>query len=238
MSIVVICPKCGSRNPPGRMYCMQCGGKIEMEMAETRAEKPWIGKAVSALGRAVRAAATILLLLAIVQMMRPVAPAGSTGNAQDVQRLRQKLSLFKGAVMDGKASSQRLSEVELNAYLTDLLARSATPDAMDSLRYRLLKVNLAVEPAAVVVVLRASLGPVPLSYEVTGAPRVDGKRFAFAPTAARFGHLPLPGPLRGWMAGRVYGVFSQMLDERSLLDQAEGLELAQGEVTLVQRGLP
>ncbi len=236
MAMLAVCPSCGHKNPMGRMFCMQCGSPMSAARPESKPEVSIGQRMAGLLGRLVRLALTFALLYLICMMLWPVTPAGMTGNIQDAQQVVKKLGQLKAAEMDDKSLALRISEVELNARLAEILNQNQPASSADGYNYRMTQVNLALEENLITVTLRAALGPVDLSYQVVGQPVADGQDFQFQVREARLGHLSMPGPLRGWMAGKVAVVFSAMLDERSILDQLDRLVVGQGEVEVANVG--
>lgn len=235
MSMQAICPSCGNRNTMGRMFCMSCGAPMTGARPEAKAEVSVGQRLTAGLARMIRLVLTLALLFVIALLLWPLTPTGMTGDLQDQQRMEQKLRELKGGVLDGASISRRISEVEVNAYLAALVTASQ-PELATSLSYQMKQVVLTLEPNQTVVMVRSALGPVELSYQLIGQPAADGRRFSFQVEQARLGHLALPGPARAWLASRVAVVFSQMLDERSLLDQLERLVPGQGEVEVANVG--
>lgn len=228
MAVEVTCSKCQHKNPLGRMYCMRCGELLNMESLDPRTmrSKP---TGPSAIGRLLRVVVLLALCAAIVQLLRPVNPMGQEGSGADAQRLRQKLGLLKGAVLDQREMSQRVSEAEINSYLASLLSKT---DQKPGRSMDLRKINVTIRPEGAVLVLVSGVGPVTLTTELAGTPTHRGDQFEFVLTSARLGHLPMPGPLVAWLAGKAGVVFSRMDDEKRLLNQMEQLAVGQGEVVL------
>ena len=236
MSMQAICPSCGQTNTMGRMFCIHCGAAMSAARPQAKEEVSVGHKLTAFLSRTIRLAVTLVLLYLIAMILWPLTPSGMGGDLQDVQRFQQKVRELKGGVLDGVSIARRVTEVELNAYLSSLL-ESGKPDAQPGAAgAHMSQVNLTLDRERVVVLVRSALGPVDLSYELTGLPKVDGRRFTFELSRARIGHLAVPGAARAWLAGRVAVVFSKMLDERSLLDQVDRLELGQGEVEVANVG--
>ncbi len=235
MPFVIKCKSCGADNHLGRMFCSQCGGKLEIEDPRGAIQEQR-RKAGGPLMRFVRIAVTLGLLISIVLIIRPAVPTGAEGSIQDAQRLQQKMRNIKTAVLDRKVVTQRITEGEINAYLMDLLKKSAGGSGDESVT--LARINIALKTDVVVVVLEAKLGPVPLTYEISGVPERSDGQFTFAVSKVRLGHLPMPGPAGGWLAARAKVVFSKMDEEKRLLGQVSQLKVGRGEVAVATAGTP
>jgi hypothetical protein len=237
MGVEVTCTQCGHKNPLGRVFCMKCGAKLNLDSLSPKSMRDSVRGQGGALARLFRWVVTLALLFAIIQILRPVAPSGHNGSAQDALRLRQKLGLLKGAALDGRAASQRISEVEVNSYLAELVQSAMGGSSSDL--YRLRTVNVAMENGKITVVLVSSAGPASLSYEMVGTPaRTSDRHFLYDVETVRLGHLPMPGPLGQWVAGQAHNVFSKMRDERELLDRMARVQVGQREIEVATPGQP
>jgi hypothetical protein len=128
------------------------------------------------------------------------------------------------------------SEAEANGYLAGLLSRAAADSASTGSALSVTGVNLAFEPEFFVALVLANWGPVHLSYELRGVPEVGPDGLGIHVLQARWGHLPLPGPVARWMGGRVAGLFARMDREREVLDAAQSIQLAHGAITVTVEG--
>ena len=142
----------------------------------------------------------------------------------------------KSTLLRMVAGLERITEGEINAYLMDLLKKSAGGSGDESVT--LARINIALKTDVVVVVLEAKLGPVPLTYEISGVPERSDGQFTFAVSKVRLGHLPMPGPAGGWLAARAKVVFSKMDEEKRLLGQVSQLKVGRGEVAVATAGTP
>ena len=231
-SYLITCAQCGHKNNVGRLFCTQCGARLEIQdpraAVKTKSGPGILGK----LGSFLRLAVTLGLLVVVVQILRPVVPTGSDGSPQDAQRLVQKMRLLKGAVMDRKPMTQRILELEVNAYLEDLLAKSSDGNANT---LDLKKINLSMDPGQLTVLLAAEMGPATITYELTGKAVHRSERFHYDIEKVRMGHLPVPPVVGNWLAGKLYKVFSRMEEERRLLDQMVRIDVGQGEAVVANQ---
>ena len=230
MPFLITCEKCGAENQLGRMHCSQCGAKLEIKDPRTQAKPQRKG----GVGSVIRILVVLALLLAIVMMLRPVVSNGAEGGLQDAQRLQQKMRTLKSAIMDRKAVTQRISEAEINGYFSDLLRRAPPEGGAMTLT----RINMELVDGRAIVVLESRLGPVRITYKITGRPDTSGDTLQFPIDSVQVGQLPLPQPLGGWVAGSVGVVFSNMADERRILGELSKLDVGAGEATAVTGGMP
>ncbi|HEY8239925.1 MAG TPA: hypothetical protein VIH35_00680, partial [Kiritimatiellia bacterium] len=190
-------------------------------------------------GRAIGTIIALLLVGFIVLLVKPVKPLGAEGGLQEAQRLNQKIRLVRAAVLDGKAIGQNVSEAEANGYLAEVVKR--TNESLPSGKKQLLmvrKVNLQFAGQKITVVVLAQMGPLTVSYSMTGQPARQGGQFILLPERTRVGLVPVPAAAGPWVTGRISYVFSKLNNERALLDQVSKMEVRDGAVVVAFQGAP
>ncbi len=229
----VKCVRCGAQNELNRLFCSRCGTRLDMRNVRSEGSRSGgIGRFIANLFRA----AVYLAVFGVMGLMLwPVQPVGALGQAEDEQSIMLKRDAVLDALDRHVSVTEMLSEKEVNAYLAAVLARSSGATTSKGLQLGIREINLTFTPTCFVVFIDAGWGPVRLTYEVTGTPVVGEGSFGVKVSAARWGHLPLPGRAAAWMSGRMSGVFSNLEEERRLLDGLSAFELGEGSVRLVTR---
>ena len=92
--------------------------------------------------------------------------------------------------------------------------------------------NVTFAPGVITALCVAQLGPLTLTYEVTGAPRVGPRRFALNIRSGRWGRLPLPQAAARWMGTRLAALFNRWQKERTILDHAATLDAQTGRLVV------
>jgi hypothetical protein len=185
---------------------------------------------------AVRVAIFVGLLGLVLLLLWPAALAGKRGKDDDVLALVAQRQTLARAVQFKRAVTVEVSESALNAYLAvTLKAAHAREEAVAAWMMRLDDLNVALQPGVVTVTTLAHWGPVAITWELTGVPKVADGRFALEVKSGRIGHLGLPQAGAEWMATRMAVVLNRWSADRELLDQLAGVSVAQSTATLVSR---
>lgn len=198
-----------------------------MDLSKVRTG-PTVGFRVSTvLRRVLRSVVLVALLTVLGLLLWPTTPAGQRGTEGDSTRLRAKLTSLHEAMSHNRFLAGEITEAELNAYLAVLLKNTAAQDPEGARAGRLTtqSIVISVEPNAMVVHILAGWGPLKLSYEVVGTPRLSEAGFGFEVASTRLGHLPMPGASRAWLAERLSGVFANLNEERRILENLALIEL-------------
>lgn len=219
MAIKIECVQCGFRNDLGRVFCTNCGVKLDLKRTsqadlEERREIPW-GRIIGKLVGGVLAVAVLgVLALAFWPMDIPVVQKDAAGGQQVVLKTRA----VKKALMARQKATVDFSEAELNGF---------TAGRAEARKLKALVVD--IQPGAIEVSAHFSWRPgvvtnmtwlarknvaVPVSLAIK-AGFADGQ---MAVTGGRLGHLPLVGPLTG-IPKRFFGdVFSDIAAEKQVMD--------------------
>lgn len=235
MSYEVTCGSCGHRNPMGRLYCMSCGAKLEVTEKSVSAAGA-AGRRGAATGRYVRLVINLLLLLVVVQLVRPAPFRAEIGSRADANALGRKLTVLQDAVMENRARTEVLPEAEVNAYLFEILQRS-NPSSRRWLGLNLQAVRLQFLDGKALAVMSAGQGAWQITQEITVVPvRGDGG-WTCNVTAMRIGHLPLPGGLARRLAARSARVFDGLAREAEVIKRLKDVRIKQGVVEATASGL-
>ena len=227
----IACVRCGHQNVLGRIFCTNCGQKLDFRALDrTPRGRPGAGSPVA---RFVRIAVVLAIVGAIVMVLKPASPLGASGGLQEAQRLNQKIRVVRAALLDGKTATQEISEPELNGYLAEVIKRTNENLPKDKKQPVLLKaINVHFTPDHVVIVMLAQAGPLTLSYSIAGKPAKQDRKFVLTTEGSRFGLMPVPKAANGWVSGRISYVLGRLGNERALLDQVSKMELREGSVVL------
>lgn len=226
----LVCKRCGEKNTLPRLHCRKCGAKLDFEAAE--------GELLGELARARSRRGTVLrslLLLAFAAVLGlAVWPSGlerrETGAPVDAKRWEMKRALLLDALDRGFPAAQTVTEAELNAWLSRVVAAAAEEDR-GGMSAQLLDtaVSFGENRACWLVLVRRG----PVKFSVVYEAKADGA--ALALTGAKLGHLPLPGPL-----GRLYAktqgkLFRPFGKEERILRNLDSLVIRDGEIEVLTR---
>lgn len=232
MTHQVQCSRCGHSNEPGRLFCMQCGAKLDLSAV--------VLKRVS-FGRRFGAAFVYLLRLSIflalvagiVALLVPPQRHGALGTPVHAQQAARRLAVLKQAWDYGQRASQVLTELEVNAYLAEAAAKAPAPRWYQP---KVRAVNVDFGSGVVTVLVLANWGPLPLSYQLQGRPRDDDRGVTLTTTGTWWGRMPLPGGADPWVRKRIGEAMAGLDREMAILRAASDVSVGQGLVRVTMPG--
>ncbi len=192
MPIKIECQNCGFKNDLGRVFCVQCGKRLELTNTAlgdlaSRREIEW--------GPVVRGVVTVLVVAAVAAVValafwRQPPPAVQSDPA-GVKQLTVKMTALKNALRAKQGMPLAVTEGELNGFLetraktrkVERITIDLKPGSFDMAAWH------SWAPATNVAALTNLVFPV--SCQISG--RFQGNQLTV--TGGRFGHIPLPGPL-------------------------------------------
>lgn len=230
MSKRIECAKCGEPNELSGMFCRNCGAKLDFAAVQADGfEKQRKKDKSSGAGKKIFGFINLVIFLALVAslvlMCWPTAPLAEVGSEQLGKEAKDKLLRLHEACEDGIQMQTLVAEQEVNAYLAMVLkghhreGGSPPVDVED--------LNIMISKGGVEVFTAMKLGPASITYLIEGTPRVGPGGFAFDVEKVTAGHMPMPGPLGNWVAGKVANVFSELEPEKFVLDRLVEMNLAE-----------
>ncbi len=236
MSSVIVCPQCHQGNELGRIFCSRCGTKLDM----TRMTRGNLGRSFDLpvfLRGAMRVVVCLVLLVLLLLLVWPTGLAGQRSGADEVTALLGQRQALAHAVQDKQAIKLEVSESALNAYLAATLKSAhSNEEAVSAWMLRLDELQVALRPEVVTVTARSQWGPLEITCELSGAPKVADGRFAVEAKSGRIGHLGLPRAGADWMAARMAVLFNRWSADRELLDQLAGVTTDTRTLVLATKG--
>ena len=236
MSNQVVCTKCGHGNMIGHMFCAKCGAKLDLKrMSAHNLQKGgrFSFPSLVLAGRLIIALAVVILVVAVIL---PTEPQGARGIDPDVLKYKEKRAELDRSLLENLDASKEFSEGEINAFLAGVLRSEATNQASVAFwQMRSAEYSVAFLPGAITVHWAATLGPLTVTYEVTGEPQVGQGLFTLKVQSGRWGHLSLPSAAARWMGTRLAVCFNRWQKERTILDHAGAVEVQQGRLILTMK---
>lgn len=232
MSQVIQCPQCHQGNELGRMFCTRCGTKLNMEQV-THGGAAF--DLTTFLRGTIRVVIFMVMLVLVLLLIWPATPAGKRGDEQELAALLGQRVALKQAIQRGQEAKCELTETALNAYLAaSLKAARSNEETAASWMMNLAELNVGFKSYAVKVTALAHWGPVSITWQVSGTPKIIGNRFQLDVKSGRIGHLGVPGGA-GWMGSRMAVLFNRWLADQELLNALSSVTLDNGSATLVTR---
>ncbi len=230
MAIKMECKHCGEENDLGRVFCVQCGKKIEfskttMEELAARREVDWVPVVKRILG------ALVFLAVAGVVAMAfwPQPPSTLKLDPAGVQQLPIKTRALEHALRARQPVKVSLSEAELNGFL-DARAKSR----------HIQQLTIELKPGTFTLAAWNDWAP---AAEVTGLTGLtiriscdwtasfhDG---AVVVQRGRFGHLPLPLQAATYAASQFDGWFDDVLSQTGVVRSLKSVEIGEAKADLV-----
>jgi hypothetical protein len=228
---MLICPKCNHDNELGRIFCHQCGQKLDINQIKppSRGGKSLRKKSEFSAGKAISWILRLAVLGALVWVVYLVAQVPDvksieTTNA-DLISFFKKRDAIENAVATKHEISLSFTQTELNKYIdTFKLEKPEGKGLVMSVSN--LQVELEKDEATAIVVGKVSVGTsweknLYISY--TGTPGVEDGKFTFNPVTAHIGALKVPVFLlqrTTFVQSWFNQLFGQLKDEKRLLDSA------------------
>lgn len=245
---MILCPKCSFDNELGRIFCHQCGAKLDLDKI-----KPTSGpgrivrrKKQASPRRLWRIAIEVVMLAVFIWVIylmtrtpeiQPLRPTNADLMATDNKRVSLERVIYQGKPM-ATAYQLKITTAELNTYLN-----SKGWDKPVKQGFNVVPIALRVELNRGVVTL-SFLGTarwgeglskkIFLSY--TGLPSIHDGHFEFAPVAASIGDLPIhPAILAhtSLMQNYFQQLFNKLKGEKELLDQLSSITVERDDILLV-----
>lgn len=196
---MIVCDKCGVGNPLGRVFCQECGAKLELrynrQEIEQKAEAEWLPYVK--IGVAVVVVLLILLHVIPACWSQSVA-LGDAGTQVGRHRVEMKLEALTKGTPDTVAQ-EVFTETEINGYLAGVAESLGLGTCTVDLREGYFAVRIVRPLAPAVQFAGMRIAPkysvdmlcVPYKKSVT-----VGKAY--------FGHLRLMGPVKGMVTRPIF----------------------------------
>jgi hypothetical protein len=237
------CQKCGYDNELGRIFCHQCGSKLDLEQIKpaSRGGKKLRPKGSPGIGRVLlrvfEIGAVVLIVWAVVLLVQvPVAPHVVT-TEQDASSAERKRFALERLIDQGKEASIQVSAAELNAFLSKFGFEKAEGKGV-KITPRSLQVRLGANEVTVIVTGELAMGDSlkkNFYLSCTGIPAVEGGHFVFKPVAAAVGALPIHPQIMestGFIQNYLSELFHNLSEERKLLDKLTAISVNKERVLL------
>lgn len=234
---MIKCPACGFDNPPGHLYCVKCKKKLDLEQITPEylsAQQHRLNP-----GRQILLASILLLMTFAVLAFWPPHMDTFLVSRSEGEKARNKVAMLQqGAAKE----AIEFSEEEVNALFNFLIqqnrqrkGRSRGPAAVYAGRVKIKSKSISIRIVYKIGPWPAgplTIGPVWLSYKVSGVPKHMPDGLHFAPSGGSVGHLPLPflgGNLGMTRLKRIFAPFKNACD---FLAGLEVIEMKKGGITV------
>jgi len=245
---MLICPKCGNDNELGRIFCHQCGDRLDLSSIKPpsvaeRKRRLFKAEAIRSTRFLVNLVilGVLILAVALICLTPPVVPIQSSNTdlvASDTKRMELD-RLGKGK----KGGQVMVTEAQLNAFFNQRPFRKATGAGIEltpvALRIHLNESRVQMEFLGTTHFGSYFEKKLYLAYE--GQPTVQDGKFDFKPTGGWIGKLPIhPLLLRitSFFESRFGRMFNEFSSEKELLDTLTAIDVTKELVTFVKAAPP
>lgn len=229
MKTTVKCSRCGKHNEVSRLFCTNCGAKLEFD-------KIRLGKSPFSLltffQRLVRWGLFLGLCALLVLLLWAPDLSGEVGDEVEARAAFDKLADLYELIQMNARGARVISEREANAYLEELIQEAVPPLQGSALQLQLAAINVQFHDDRVVVQVNAGWRGITIAQVISGVPSVDRDQFELDVQRVQFGRVPLPGLLGARTAQRILPVFESMEREREVLDNLTEIAVREGALRL------
>jgi hypothetical protein len=231
-----ICPSCGHANDSVRVYCQECGAKLNpppvaaaapissAQIKRKRTRSYGSADLSKVFWSAVRLAVYAALAAAIIQMVRkpdnilPPAPELTPDYVASTQEALKRAAT-------GAGSTLQLSESHVNSYLA---AQLKPADNTNPAPYRIefVRVYSLIGQKEIRLVMERAIRSYPIFLAIDLQPVVRGSGSELEITGGQIGRLPLPAPLARLLGRSFAGMKAPLAYELQSLSAASKVELS------------
>jgi hypothetical protein len=234
------CQKCGYDNELGRIFCHQCGEKLDLDAIKPVSlggkslkvkhhnAKKWIRHGIELV--------VLLALLAVVFLMleTPAVPPISTGN--NLNAVDKKLQALERLVNSKRLGTLEILPSELQTYFDSLkFDKSDIKWGFVPERVRVECHDGTVSVHAFTSLQLGGAFEKRIYITYTGTPKIANNAFKFEPTGAGVGSLSWPLPLAeiiGFHDRLFTEVFKRLTNDKEMLSKLQQIEVKPDKITV------
>jgi len=226
---MLTCPKCGSNNPLGQVFCRACGSRLDYrgtsasEIAGTMRASIW--RRIPWVWGVVAAVAIVLLLVGLACWPKSV-PLGEEGTRVGAERVKNQFSAVS-KIRRRQRLGISFTEKDLNGYFRFVKVPALN---LDSLSVEVNERRARVRMVQTLTVV--DIGPIRFSPQISRDVVIvpAGNRLIFR--KASMGHLAFMGPFKGIVIRAVRRRLGGETEWKALEDAAE-VTMERGKVSVL-----
>jgi len=230
MPVNVVCPQCGMENKTVGVFCVRCGARMGAPTVHQKREAFPIGRYLAGAARLVG-----ILVLAVVVGLAfwPLSVAETTVDEAKARKVAQWVGAMELLIRQQGTTASLLADEDINIYHAWRLQEAVNAGRAQGAQMSLDRIRVEIRGDRVRAVAVGGWGPFRLSFDVRGLPETAAGPFHLAIREARLGHLKLPRPAHGWVAGKFEQILAGMTRERDVLNHVRRVDLTDGKARLV-----
>ncbi len=241
------CPKCGHDNELGRIFCHQCGTKLDLSQIKAPGHGgKRLGRRRGGVGDSLRWIVRLVIIGVLVwgvYLMAQVPEVRTIEHGSaDLKTFYQRLDLLKQGLAQKQPVSVNFTEPQIAAHMTSFKTEEAEGRGVKVVPSKL-QIELGDGVVTSIIVGRITLGSSvekELYIRYTGVPQAGNGSFSVSPVSASIGNLPIH-PLILKHTSLVQSYFKQIyggLEEKQLLDSLTAVTVSQGVASLAYQPGP
>lgn len=233
MKTTVKCGACGRYNTADRLFCMQCGAKLDL--SKIRLGHAGLSGAIRhGIKRLLRVAVLFLLVAVLGLLLWPATPQGAVGDEEDARAAFDSLSVLYDAIQRDRSVRRTITEEGANAYLARLVGEAETAPDQRGLTFDLQTINLTFTADSIIVHIATAWKFMRLTYTLQGRPVIhDDGPLSLDLEHVALGRLPLPSFVKEQFAKRLVPLYEVMEREQVVLNGLSRLMIGEHRVRLI-----
>lgn len=231
------CKQCGHDNELSSVFCRDCGAKLDhsnIKIAKVKDSGGGPGP-LKKLFRLIQFLVLMVIIAGAVVILWPVEPVGEVGDEAQAKEFSESIKRLYDACENGIRMESIINERAINAHLAETVSKQQVTGGGGP---TLDTINVMIDKGlGVRVVTKVKLGPVPLTYTLTGVPIAGQGPFRMEVREAKLGILPIPPAAQdALVVSKLKRVFEGLEPERFVLDRLEKIEAARAKVRVTTKG--
>ncbi len=248
----LLCKECKFENEPERVYCHNCGAKLDRsllppEAVPTRRDPAEFQRQVQKLMqpsrvRPMEVVKNFLLSLVIGAILAALVVAARepadvpTFKQEQIDNARQIDAELQSLIDARVVRSVAYSENDVNAYLKNNVRPKKSQDSVFGLKFEQIYVRF-LEGNVCNVTQRMSIFDFPLYFSVANRVDLKSGKLTTVPVGARLGRLPLPAALVKPLDTLFAPAWAAEKSDKKLVEQMGSVAFRPGQVQLTTSGL-
>jgi hypothetical protein len=236
---MITCPNCGKDNELGRIFCLKCGAKLDLNAVgpPRSAKKPGLRKA--------RKAAKAMIINVFIRIVK-VSALAFTASVITLVFLPPSVTRYKTVIQDGDSFDDKkfqledainsathativFSEKEINGMLLRH-TKAVNEDFKSGVRVGSIYASIHDDLITFSIDRKWKYFHIFLVY--TTRPAVENGKFNFEPVSGAIGRFPIPNLILEPYANLLSPLWTRFKFDKQTLDQVTGVKLQTNHVTL------
>lgn len=228
---MLVCSKCGFNNQLGRVFCGQCGSKLELSGITTAAvaEAHRVSWITMHWGKCLGGVIVIILIIAGFAFWPCTERIGEKGTPGGSTRVEGQLKSIQNVLRPGMTAKYVFKEADINGYFEYRMGQALKDAKVEFITVKCLQGGMlvrVVKPLLNQTAFGLKFNPT-MSYDIGCVP-VGG---VLIPSKVSQGHLKVVGPVKTSVVKYVYDFLRKQKDWAAM-DFVTEIKIDEGQVTV------